>query len=57
MAKTHSATGEVIPILREDGTVYFHYAAKTINQRLCEWTVAFLWVLVLAVIVGTLLWT
>ena len=56
MAKTHSATGTLIPILRDDGTVYFH-ESKTINQRLCEWTLALLWLLVVAVIVATLLWS
>jgi hypothetical protein len=56
MAKTHSAAETVSAILREDGTVYFHYARRTINERLCEWTLAFLWFLVLAVIVTALLW-
>jgi len=56
MAKTHSAAETVSAILRKDGTVYFHYTGRTINERLCEWTLAFLWFLVLAVIVTTLLW-
>jgi hypothetical protein len=36
--------------------VYFQYTGKGINERLCEWGVGFLWFLVLAVIVSTLLW-
>jgi len=46
----------VIPILREDGTVYFQYGTKTTGERLCEWTLASLWLLVIVVTVGTLLW-
>jgi hypothetical protein len=57
MAKPYMA-GEttVIPILREDGTVYFQYGSKTAAERLCEWTLASLWLLVVAVTVGTLIW-
>ena len=58
MARVRSA-GEttVIPVLREDGTVYFQYQAKTLNQRLCEWTLGTLWLLMLAVIVSTMVWS
>ena len=56
MGRTNSDATTVIPILREDGTVYFEYTGKTINERLCEWGVGFLWFLVFAVIVSTLLW-
>ena len=57
MEKAHSAAETtVIPVLRDDGTVYFKYVRKTIDERLCEWAVAFLWFLVLAVIVATVLW-
>jgi len=56
MAKTNSAATTVIPVLREDGTVYFDYVGKTIHQRLCEWTLAVLWSLVAGVIVATLVW-
>jgi hypothetical protein len=56
MGRTNSDATTVIPILREDGTVYFEYTGKTINARLCEWGVGFLWILVLAVIVSALLW-
>lgn len=57
MSKTHSATETtVIPILREDGTVYFHYAGRTTSERRYEWTLAFLWLLVLVVIVTIPLW-
>lgn len=55
MAKAHSAGG--IPMLREDGTVYLHYASTGIGAQVCRWAVAFLWFLVLAVIVATLLWS
>jgi hypothetical protein len=47
----------VIPILRDDGTVYFHYVGKTISERLCDWTLAFLWVLVPVVTAAVLLWS
>lgn len=56
MARTSSASTTVIPVLREDGTVYFDYVGKTIHQRLCEWTLAVLWSLVAGVIVATLVW-
>jgi len=58
MAKAHSGDeATVIPVLREDGTVYFHYVAKTTNERLRDWTLAFLWFLVPVVTVATLLWS
>ena len=56
MEKTNSGTGTLIPLLREDGTVYFESASKPIDERLCEWAVSALWVLMLAVIVITLTW-
>ena len=56
MGRTNSDATSVVPVLREDGTVYFQYTGKGIKERLCEWGVGFLWVLVLAVIVSTLLW-
>ena len=56
MARTNSDSTTVIPILRDDGTVYFEYTRRSINERLCQWGVGFLWFLVLAVIVSTLLW-
>ena len=46
----------VYPILREDGTVYFHRVGKPLSERLCDWTLAFLWFLVPAVPVAVLLW-
>jgi len=55
MAKMHSAG--VIPMLREDGTVYLHDQSKLIGERLCKWTVVFLWTLVVVVIVATVLWS
>jgi hypothetical protein len=58
MAKAHStAQTTVTTIMREDGTVYFRYAGKTTNERLCQWTLAFLWSLVPAVIVAAVLWS
>jgi hypothetical protein len=42
----------VIPILRDDGTVYFQYASKTFGERLCEWTLALLWVSAAAVTIA-----
>jgi hypothetical protein len=56
MGRTNSDATTVIPILREDGTVYFEYTGKRINERLFQWGVGFLWFLVVAVIVSTLLW-
>jgi hypothetical protein len=43
----------VIPILRDDGTVYFQYAGKSLTERVCDWTLAFLCFLVLAIIATT----
>jgi hypothetical protein len=57
MAKAFlGAETTVIPILREDGTVYFHYVGRTINERLRDWTLVFLWSMVPVVTVATLLW-
>lgn len=56
MGRTNSDATTVVPILRDDGTVYFEYTGTSINERLCQWGVAFLWVLVLAVIVSAVLW-
>jgi hypothetical protein len=47
----------MVPVLRDDGTVYFESAPKPLDERLCEWAVSVLWVLMLAVIVGTLAWS
>jgi hypothetical protein len=55
MAKIQSETGPVIPLLRDDGTVYFE-APKPLDERLCEWALSVLWFLMLAVIVATLVW-
>jgi hypothetical protein len=57
MPKTNSGTGTLIPLLRDDGTVYFRPASRPIDERLCEWAVSALWALMLAVIVGTLAWS
>ena len=56
MGRTNSDATTVIPILREDGTVYFEYTGKTINARLFDWGVGFLWFLVVAITVSTLFW-
>ena len=58
MAKSFlGAETTVIPILRGDGTVYFHYVGRTTNERLRDWTLAFLWLLVPVVTAATLLWS
>jgi hypothetical protein len=46
----------ITPILRHDGTVHFQYAGRPLEQRLCEWTAALLWLLTFAVIVTVPLW-
>ena len=57
MAKARSAMQTTItPILRGDGTVHFHYAGRPLEQRLCEWTTALLWLVTFAVIVTVPLW-
>jgi hypothetical protein len=56
MPKTNSETATLIPLLRDDGTVYFESAARPFDERLCEWTVSALWLLMLCVIVITLAW-
>lgn len=56
MARTNSDATTVIPVVRDDGTVYFEHTGRRIAERLCQWGVAFLWFLVFAVIVSTLLW-
>ena len=45
----------VIPVLREDGTVYFQYRARTLGERLCQWTLALLWLLAAGVAVAALI--
>lgn len=57
MAKATSGTGTLTPVLRDDGTVYFESGPRPIDERLCEWAVSILWVLMLAVIVVTLAWS
>jgi hypothetical protein len=34
------------PLLRADGTVHFRPAPKRLSERLCQWTLWFLWLLV-----------
>ena len=57
MPKANSGTETLIPLLRDDGTVYFQPASKPIDERLCEWAVSVLWILMLGVILGTLAWS
>jgi hypothetical protein len=54
MPKTNSGTDTLIPLLRDDGTVYFASGSRPIDERLCEWTVSTLWAVMLAVIAITL---
>jgi hypothetical protein len=57
MARPHSTMQTTItPILRNDGTVHFQYAGRPLEQRLCEWTTALLWLLTFVVIVTVPLW-
>lgn len=47
----------VIPILR-DGIVYFRYfryAGRTLSERLCQWTLGFLWLLVAGFTIAALI--
>lgn len=46
----------VVPVLREDGTVYFSYVRRPIGDRLYESGLAVLWFLVAAVLVGMAVW-
>lgn len=46
----------VITLLREDGTVHFRRAPRPIIERLCEWTLIVLWLLV-PVVIATVLWS
>jgi hypothetical protein len=56
MARTRSnADTTVTPILRDDGIVYFHYENKTLGERVCQWTLALLWLLAGGVAVAALI--
>lgn len=48
-ATSSGARAVMIPVLRDDGTVYFQYGSKTLGERLCEWTLALLWLSAAAV--------
>ena len=50
--RSGSDTTTVVPVLRDDGTTYFRYVDKTIGQRICEWTLASLWLLSGGVIIA-----
>ncbi|HZO04697.1 MAG TPA: hypothetical protein VFB93_26200 [Burkholderiales bacterium] len=56
MARTvYGSARSVTSILREDGTVYFavQYAPKPVSERVLDWTLAGLWLMVAAVLVAT----
>ena len=56
MARRHSsADTTVTSVLRDDGIVYFQYQDKTLGERLCQWALGFLWLLVLGVTVAALI--
>jgi len=57
MARMNSGTGTVTPLLRDDGTVYFEYGPKPMQERICEWALPALWLLMLAVIGITFAWS
>ena len=57
MAKANSGSGTLVPVLRDDGTVYFQPPPKPIDERLCDWALSALWAAMLAVIVITLAWS
>ena len=46
----------VVPILRQDGTVHFRRAPKPLSERLCDWGLVFLWLLVPMVTIASILW-
>ena len=55
MARTvYGSARSVTSILREDGTVYFEvqYAPKPTSERLLDWALAGLWLMVAAVLVA-----
>jgi hypothetical protein len=45
----------LLPVWRADGTVYFEVETP-LSERLCHWAVLLLWLSVLGVAVGVLLW-
>ena len=53
--RSASATTTVVPVLRDDGTTYFRYVGKTVGERICEWALISLWLLVGGVTIATLL--
>ena len=57
MARTNSGAETVIPLLRDDGTVYFEYGPRPMQERICAWALVALWLLMLAVIAITLAWS
>ena len=57
MADFHSITDSttVVPVLREDGTIYFRAVNKSAAVRAWEWGLASLWLLAGGVFFGALL--
>jgi hypothetical protein len=63
MARHLATLTAVAPIMGEDGVVYFQHAPmpigeqpKPVSERLCQWTLVFLWSLVPVVAFAALLW-
>jgi hypothetical protein len=44
----------VIPILR-DGIVYFQHVGRSLGERLCQWALGFLWLLVAGFTIAALI--
>jgi hypothetical protein len=63
MARHLATPTGVTPVLGENGVVYFEHIPmpsgrqpKPVTERLCHWTLVFLWSLVPVVGVAALLW-
>lgn len=60
MARDLARPIAVTPVLGQDGVVYFEHVPmpigepKPVTERLCQWTLVFLWSLVPAVAVAAL---
>lgn len=46
----------VVPVLRDDGVVYFDYVRRPVRDLVYEWVTAFLWFLVPVVLAAVLIW-
>jgi hypothetical protein len=63
MARDLATPTAVAPIMGEDGVVYFQHVPmptgeqpKPVTERLCQWTLVFLWSLVPVVASAAMLW-